>query len=570
MTKRLQFFLIFIFTSVVTYIYWMLYGKPLIGIDDANIYFVYVKNLMGGDGLVYASNGERVEGFTSGLWLFLISPLFLEQKYFELLVLLVNVLITSCNLFVCMNFLNQLIESNRSKLICSIVFLAFLVLVPGYFEWTILTLMETGLWSLLVCYTTIILCDMDIDKARRQLILLTPLLLLTRPESLLWTVVFMGLLGVRFFLLNGVSRKLLLFILSPGLSLVISLLLITSARMLYFGFPLPNTYYAKVSSNVLYNLIEGFRYFAFSIIQSPHLLIISVVALVSLIYLLRRVIKTLKVGSTLFFSDHVQIVLTIVSVVSLAIPIYVGGDHFKLLRFYQPFFPIYLLMILNVKFWSESIRARFAIFNSEKQKLIIVLCLVPLIYFMTNSPLHTFVTSASPLEGEFRLAELGREDGLKFNKFFNDLKTLPTIGVDAAGGFAFSYGGEVIDLMGLNNVKMAHALKEKIGMKNHAAFDTTTFFEQLPIIFHGYKKVSKFIASDEEPVLLENDPEFNNMHVFRLYKRMFYSPRFINGYLPVVIRKRNADISLMTYCRADFISQLMDSGYDVEILERKR
>src|SRR5215510_1767079 len=39
-----------------------------LGIDDANIYFVYAKNLALGHGFVYHPGGERVEGFTSLLW----------------------------------------------------------------------------------------------------------------------------------------------------------------------------------------------------------------------------------------------------------------------------------------------------------------------------------------------------------------------------------------------------------------------------------------------------------------------------------------------------------------------
>lgn len=41
---------------------------PLIGTDDANIYFVYARNLANGYGFVYNIGGERVEGFTSLLW----------------------------------------------------------------------------------------------------------------------------------------------------------------------------------------------------------------------------------------------------------------------------------------------------------------------------------------------------------------------------------------------------------------------------------------------------------------------------------------------------------------------
>ena len=44
-------------------------NQPLTGIDDANIFFIYASNLADGEGLVYNRGGERVEGFTSLLWM---------------------------------------------------------------------------------------------------------------------------------------------------------------------------------------------------------------------------------------------------------------------------------------------------------------------------------------------------------------------------------------------------------------------------------------------------------------------------------------------------------------------
>ena len=40
-------------------------GRSFIGIGDANIYFIYMRNIANDNGFVY---GENVEGFTSLLW----------------------------------------------------------------------------------------------------------------------------------------------------------------------------------------------------------------------------------------------------------------------------------------------------------------------------------------------------------------------------------------------------------------------------------------------------------------------------------------------------------------------
>ena len=53
---------------IATWLTYHLHGSPRTGIDDANIFFSYAENLANGRGLVYGHAGERVEGFTSMLW----------------------------------------------------------------------------------------------------------------------------------------------------------------------------------------------------------------------------------------------------------------------------------------------------------------------------------------------------------------------------------------------------------------------------------------------------------------------------------------------------------------------
>ena len=68
---------------------------PLIGIDDANIYFVYARNLANGYGFVYNIGGERVEGFTSLLWTVISALAFKFSTYPELTLLIISITIVS-------------------------------------------------------------------------------------------------------------------------------------------------------------------------------------------------------------------------------------------------------------------------------------------------------------------------------------------------------------------------------------------------------------------------------------------------------------------------------------------
>jgi arabinofuranosyltransferase len=572
MNNFTKYFLVLLYTLLVTFIYWFLYGKPMIGIDDANIYFVYVRNFVEGNGFVYTAGGERVEGFTSIFWVLLISPLYWLGKYFEIAILILNVFIISTAMLISINFINRITDSKNFISPASVLFLILLTVIPGYFDWTILTLMETGLWSLLIISITVLLCNDDItSRTFTNLSFLLSILLLTRPESLAWAAFFLVICFLRAFVHGKNFIGALKRIQWPIVSVVVTLAALTGFRILYFGFPLPNTYYAKVSTNIIYNITEGIRYFIFCAIQSPLILLIVVIAIVSIILI---GIKLFEAWRNKRFADisipiQVQFILTSVTLISILIPIYVGGDHFKLLRFYQPFFPVYLFLFFNFLYWKQYISVKYGIHVSLPVRLLLVCLTIPFLYLLTDTPLHTFLKTGSPIDGEFRLAELGIDEAKQMNDFFAPLDKLPTVGVSAAGGFGYAYAGNVVDLMGLNNVTMAHAIKEKVGMKNHAAFDKETFYLQKPEVFHGYKKISAFVSVLSDTAILENDPDFINMHVYRLYKRIFFDEQFRKNYTPAVISRQGSNLFLKSYFTFEVIEKLQEKGYTVDVIHRK-
>ena len=67
------------------------FNHPTIGIDDANIFFTYAENLVAGHGLVYNAGGEKVEGFTSLLWVFISAGLF-KMRFNEIGVLTTSII----------------------------------------------------------------------------------------------------------------------------------------------------------------------------------------------------------------------------------------------------------------------------------------------------------------------------------------------------------------------------------------------------------------------------------------------------------------------------------------------
>lgn len=104
---------------------------------------------------------------------------------------------------------------------------------------------------------------------------------LARPEAM---VVVPALIALRLWLFQSRADKRALnrVILAPTASFVLSLVVLTTFRILYFGYPLPNTYYAKVSPDLAYNLKIGYDYFS-SFVTSSSLVGVGVlIVMVSL------------------------------------------------------------------------------------------------------------------------------------------------------------------------------------------------------------------------------------------------------------------------------------------------
>jgi arabinofuranosyltransferase len=537
-------------------IYWLLYDKPLIGIDDANIYFQYVRNAVDGYGFVYFRGADPVEGFTSFLWVLLITPLG-YTGYLELSVLVFNFMVFLIILAISVNFINRLTRQNRFISTPVFLFLATLILIPGYVEWVVLTLMETGLWSLLLVSLTILVCQ---ERIGRGSIITSSILLFllvwTRPESIVFGVMFIGLIAFRLYVESGALKPILGRVALPALAFIIALAALVIIRLSYFGYPLPNTYYAKVSNDKVYNLLEGLKYFANHAVGSPLFTMVLIAIAASGLYLIHLIIRQWKSNGRLM-------VEYCISIVSIAVPVYVGGDHFKFFRLFQPFIPIYLFMLLNFPFWSKVFSIRWTSTEFRLPYPLIVLFVLPLIYALSRTPLHNFTDEKSPLDWEFRLAEMGRKEGEQLNALFGHLKELPTVGVSAAGGIAYTYNGEIVDLMGLNNEKMAHATGERVGTKNHAAFNKRTFYELAPDIFHGYSKLSYFTTSTSDTTLLENKAGFLDSFASNMYKDIFDDQDFRNQYKRVIIAKPKDGLFLKTFCKASYIQTLERSGLEV-------
>ena len=102
----------------------------------------------------------------------------------------------------------------------------------------------------------------------------------------------------------------------------------------------------------------------------------------------------------------------------------------------------------------------------------------------------------------------------------------PEVGVVTAGGIARTYQGPVFDMLGLSSVKIAHADRHRTGLKNHAAFSSSVFYETLP------GAVAPRVISDQATM---KTAAFND----GVTHRLFYDAEFQAKYVHVELRLRN-------------------------------
>jgi hypothetical protein len=478
-----KYLFVFLTLSLATWLVWVRFDYPLTGIDDANIFFVYARNLASGHGFVYNIGGQRVEGFSSLLWTLICAVVFSFSDRPESILILINILVVSLGITAALSYIQSYFVSQRdshlAKYFWPLLFLILLATSPTYMLWNTITLMENPIWNtLLLLGTILVISDAALSRNVNSVFIpLAALLLLTRPESLAWVSVFTGILLLRKALRRGIRRALWEMV-PVVLSLVMIVASLTVFRLWYFGYPLPNTYYAKVSPSVFYNLSRGIPYIVKYFISNPIVSVSILAAILAGIHVILLLVERK-------FTDNGQIFLPGLVAVGLLAPVITGGDHFSSFRFYQGIYPILLLCLfyfmktvlpryVDVRLAPQALRMPQFVFVSG----LVFLLTASIVSFQAQDWLSSEETS--DMSDEFKFAQKGREQGEFLAEIFTFLPNFPSVGVVRAGGIKYTYPGEVVDLMGLNNSLMAHNGGRRLGEKNHAAFEKPTFYQLQP------------------------------------------------------------------------------------------
>ena len=307
-------------------------GSPSLGVDDAYIFFVYGRNLAKGKGLVFNPGGEHVEGYSSPLWMLVVALSFVVSEHPEIILLGVSiVLIVSA-----LTCLWSAVDRGRDITWRGILLLVWVFASPSFVVWTSLTLMDTALWASLLVWEMVLVLS---SPSAGALALLTALVVLARPEGMFWALFFLGVTAIKIVAECGVKeawQKIRLSLLTYFA--VLSSLIIF--RLIYFGYPLPNTYYAKVSPDFAFNLQQGGLYLLAFLTANKQIILIVSSVVAGLVFNVRGVFSAVLKSSTVDVTRMRYFLVSLVCLGGLFVPTLTGGDNFGLFRFYQPFWPL--------------------------------------------------------------------------------------------------------------------------------------------------------------------------------------------------------------------------------------
>jgi arabinofuranosyltransferase len=469
------FLLSLVAVSIGTGLVWNAFGRPSPGIDDAYIFFVYARNLADGHGFVYNVGGEAVEGFTSLLWTLICALAFRVWSTPFPALLVGSVVLVAVSLTIVIQSIRAMAPTRRWGTWLAALFASALLTEYGYLTWNTITLMDNALWSTQLTALAAATALGDPRSWRRSagVALLTISLVLTRPEAVLWAPFFIAVLGLRAAHAAGVRAAMWVAV-PPLLAYAATLGLLTAFRLSYFGYPLPNTYYAKMSPALSYSLALGVRYFASYIASGALPFFASLGAGIGVVHL----------AVTRRGFDAPGAAFLPAAAVALAVPVLTGGDHFGSFRFYQNGAPI---LVLGLAFTVSRVLPQLLLLRpapgTPRRPLVVALAVSALAMLIVRATELRDFGEKSRVLSEFTLAASNLRNAAALERFFAASgPARPTIGVIAAGSIKFGYPGQVIDLMGLNNLRVAHNAGRRIGIKNHAAFEKKSLYELEPAI----------------------------------------------------------------------------------------
>jgi arabinofuranosyltransferase len=331
---------IFIILSFILLLYTLI--KTAWVCDDAYITFRTIDNFVNGYGLRY-NVVERVQAFTHPLWLFIVTiPYFIFRDAFYTPII-ISILIT---LFIVIFFYKKVSISKFN----SFLFILFLLASKAFIDYSTSGL-ENSVSHLLAIIFIFVYIKYELNNRKILILsLIFSLATLNRIDSAL-----LYLPALLLCIINSNFKKNLILTLYGLLPFICW----TIFSIIYYGYPFPNTYYAKLYTGIpLSELIpQGLSYFVDSIKFDPITLTLIFGSMVYIFYTRKKDYYIFMVGLILY----------------LCYVIYIGGDFMSGRFFSLPFIFSLTIILTNVSL------------KNEKYKYGVVLALIVFMLLMPRS-----------------------------------------------------------------------------------------------------------------------------------------------------------------------------------------
>lgn len=522
--------------------YWLLQAPPLLGAEDAAIGFRYARNLAEGHGIVFNPGGERVEGFTSVSWL-LISALVYRvvgAASLEPFLLILSVGMT----VVTVAIVARLLLDQRLGRLSLAVAALWVLANGGFFYWSGLSLMDVAPWAMGLALL-LLLVDARLTGREARWASFAPLaatvvfLVLTRPESML---VVPGAVAVAFaaYPRSPAFKRLAAEVLGVT---AVSVGLLTAFRLAYFGVPLPNTYYTKVSPDVLWRVTAGFGYLreyaaAHSVGWALFVAIGACLVLGARV-LLRRGRGGSRAGVDAGAADAAPVpgVAVFVSgfmVVGAASIVWGGGDHYQGHRFLQSW------LVLGAVPLAVAVElAARAVGRRDERGATLVAGAAVLVLLALMPAQWTAYRDHGIRQQAIDVGMQGRFVGATMTQVFDPPR--PELGLWMVGGASYTYEGPVKDLLGLNWIAMGMSEGDRKGPRDHAAFNVDVFWSAPPDVMIP------------EPEVLMRGIGCVRLVMGGVMRGLLTSDRFLVEFEPVRIARGDSE-PMVAYARSGWLS----------------
>jgi arabinofuranosyltransferase len=419
-----------------------------LGADDAFISYRYASNLVSGEGLVF-NPGERVEGYSNLLYVLLVSAglVFLPDDQAYGFSVCLNLLLITLTYIAFLWIARRTLRGHGP-----LVAVALFSLTPSIWIWTG-SGMETPLVLLLVVLTWGAL-EVGLESGDRRagwaLAALAAVAVLSRADGFL-----IPLFAAGYCLLRG-RRRLALGI---GAAAVVTLALLVAWRLWYYGYPLPNTYYVKVSGDLSDRLSSGLS----SLWQVAtrqglfvHLGILACYVAWAFAQRGRRALERLAFEACF-------------GIAWVCYFVYVGGDVL-FDRFLVPIFPLGILLALR---WSQEWSGK-PLATTRFVLLVVALGAANLTPFFAD---HRMLYLTDKYD---RWATLGR--------YLREQHPDAVLAIDAAGKVPFFSGLRTIDMLGLNDETLAHGDARPSFRVGHNKYDPDYVLGRNPDLIAAWMK----------------------------------------------------------------------------------